>query len=98
MSLRDQFKYLVGGYYGIAELDEYNVKEYLLKEVEDYIKEFFKQNPIPDFNYDEEAELIKDSMSLKTKLQDALLVLNKIEAPIEVTILVKRRLKELDNK
>ena len=98
MDLKDQFKYLVGGYYGIKELDEYNVKEYLLKEVEDYIRDFFKQNPIQGFNYEKEAEKIKDHMSLKTKLQDALIVLNKVEAPIEVTIIVKRRLKELANR
>lgn len=98
MNLKDQFKYLVGGYYGIAEIDEYKLKEYLLKEIEEYIKEFFKQNPIQDFNYEKERELIKDNMPIKTKLQDALLVLNRLNCPIEVTILVKQRLKELNNK
>ena len=34
----------------------------------------------------------------KTKLQDALIVLNKLSAPIEITILVKQKLKELKNK
>lgn len=96
MDLKDQFKYLVGGYYGIQELDEYKLKEYLLKEIEDYIHEFFKQNPILDFDYEKEAENIKDNMPIKTKLQDALLVLNRIKAPIEITILVKLRLKEIE--
>ena len=98
MDLKDQFKYLVGGYYGIKELDEYKLKEYLLKEIEEYIKEFFEQNPIQNFNYEEERELIKDNMSIKTKLQDSLLVLNRIGAPMEVVMLVKLRLKELNNK
>ena len=37
--LKDQFKYLVGGYFGIREMDEYELKVYILKEVEEYIKE-----------------------------------------------------------
>ena len=97
MDLKDQFKYLVGGYYGICELDEYKLKEYLLKEIEEYIKKFFEQNPIPNFNYEKEANKIKDEMSLKTKLQDSLLVLNKMNASIEVILLVKNRLKKIDN-
>lgn len=96
MDLKDQFKYLVGGYYGIKELDEYKLKEYLLKEIEDYIHEFFKQNPISDFDYEKEQEEIKDNMPIKTKLQDALLVLNRIKAPIEITILVKLKIKEIE--
>ena len=30
MELKDQFKYLVGGYYGITYMDEYPLKEYVL--------------------------------------------------------------------
>ena len=26
MTLQDEFKYLVGGYYGVAEMDEYDLK------------------------------------------------------------------------
>lgn len=95
MDLKDTFKYLVGGYYGIRELDEYNTKEYLLKDIENYIIDFVKENPIQDFNYREFALDIEDTMPLKTKLQDSLLVLPKVNAKLEVILLVKARLKEI---
>ena len=40
MELENEFRYLVGGYYGISEMDEYNLKIYVLKDIKDYIKEF----------------------------------------------------------
>ena len=84
MTLEDEFKYLVGGYYGIMEMDEY------------YIRAFIEENPIPNFDYKKEAENIKDTMSLRTKLQDSLLVLYKINASMDLVFMVKARLKELD--
>ena len=93
MSLVDEFRYLVGGYYGIMLMDEYSLKEYVLKDVETYIKEYFKENPIDSFNYEEEANLVLDTVSDKTKLQDALLVLNRIKGPIDLILLIKLRLK-----
>ena len=45
---------------------------------------------------EKEQEKIKDNMPIKTKLQDALLVLNRIKAPIEITILVKLKIKEIE--
>ena len=36
MDLKDEFKYLVGGYYGIREMDEYDLKIYVLKDIENY--------------------------------------------------------------
>lgn len=95
MDLKDTFKYLVGGYYGIRELDEYTTKEYLLKDIENYIRDFVNDNTIPDFDYREEAEYIEETMPLKTKLQDSLLVLPKVDAKLEVILLVKARLKQI---
>ena len=95
MNLKDTYKYLVGAYYGIAEMDNYDLKEYVLKDIENYIKDFIKQNPIKDFNYRQEAALINDELSLKTKLQDSLIVLPKVNASMELILLVKARLKEI---
>lgn len=97
MLLEDEFKYLVGGYFGVIEMDNYDLKVYVLKDIEDYIRAFINDNPIPNFNYWEEAEMIKDMMSIKTKLQDSLIVLNKINAPMELVFLVKERLEKLKN-
>ncbi len=97
MNLLDTFRYLVGGYYGIREMDNYDLKEYVLKDIENYIKDFITENPISGCDYYHEAELVNQELSLKTKLQDSLLVLPKVNASIELILLVKRRLKELDS-
>lgn len=97
MNLEDQFKYLIGGYYGIAEMDEYPLKVYILKDIENYIKMFIEQNPIPNFDYKKKAEEYEQGLSLKTKLQDSLLVLPKVDAPMEIILLVKKRIKEIQN-
>ena len=56
MKLEDEFKYLVGGYYGVMEMDEYDLKVYVLKDIENYIRAFINENPIPEFDYKKEAE------------------------------------------
>lgn len=103
MKLEDQFKYLVGAYYGIRSVDNYDLKIYILKDIENYIKKYIKANPIPNYNYKEEAEKINEERPLKTKLQDSLLVLPKIDAPMELVFLVKEKIRiikenELKNK
>lgn len=95
MNLEDTFKYLVGAYYGIVEMDEYELKEYVLQDIQNYIKDFLLDNPIKDFNYRVEAENINKSLDLKIKLQDALLVLPKVNATTELILLVKDRLKRI---
>ena len=98
MDLKDQFKYLVGGYYGITYMDNYSLKEYVLKDIENYIKTFIEINPIDDFNYKEEAKKYEEELSEITKLQDSLIVLNKINALMDLVLLVKERLKRLNKK
>ena len=95
MELENQFRYLVGGYYGVSLMDEYDLKEFVLKDIENYIRDFIEINPIDNFNYKEEAEKIKDNVSDRVKLQDALLVLNKMNGPMDLVLLVKNRLKEM---
>lgn len=96
MKLEDQFKLLVLGYYGVRCLDEYDLKVYLLKDIEEYIKSFIEINPIDNYNYLDVALKLEDE-PIKVKLQDALIVLHKIKAPIDVILLVKRRIKMLEN-
>lgn len=94
MELENQFRYLVGGYYGVNLMDEYPLKEYILNDIENYIKNFIKTNPIDNFNYKEEASIIKENTSDKTKLQDALLVLNRIDGPMDLVFLIKKKLRK----
>ena len=98
MELENQFRYLVGGYYGVSLMDEYSLKEFVLKDIESYIKNFLEINPIKDFDYEKEAEIIKDTVSEKVKLQDALLVLNKIQGPMDLVFLIKQKLKKYEGK
>lgn len=96
MSLKDQYKLLILGYYGVVSLDEYDLKVYVLKDIEEYIKTFIEINKIKDFDYRSEALKYEEEASLKTKLQDSLIVLHKIKAPMEVVLLVKKHLKEIE--
>lgn len=95
MELIDQFRYQVGAYYGIRSMDEYDLKVYILKDIEDYIKNFLEQNPISNINYQEEARKVEEEVPLITKLQDSLLILPKIDAPIELILLVKKKIKTI---
>lgn len=94
MTLEDNFKLLVSGYYGIYEMDEYLSKAYILKELEKYIKEYIEEFPLTNYDYKKTAEEI-EKQPLKTKLQDSLLVLNKIKGPLELTLLIRNRLNEM---
>ncbi len=97
MTLKDTYRYMIGAYFGIEEMDEYTTKEYVLKEIKDYIDSFLDSNPI-DFNVEEEYNDVNKNVSLNTKLHDALLVLPKINAPIDLILLVKERIKSLNDK
>lgn len=95
MELKDQFRYLVGGYYGVTYMDEYPLKEFVLKDIENYIRDFIEINPIDDFDYKYEANLVLDNVSELVKLQDSLIVLNKIGADMELVLLVKNKIKSM---
>ena len=98
MDIENVYRYLVGGYYGVSLMDEYPLKEFVLNDIEKYIREYIMENPIDNFDYEKEALLIKDSVSDRVKLQDALLVLNRMKGSMDLVFLIKKRLKELDKK
>jgi hypothetical protein len=98
MELENQFRYLVGGYYGVSLIDEYPLKEFVLKDIEEYIRNFVEINPIDSFDYQREAELVKENVSDRVKLQDALLVLNKIHGSMDLVFLIKQKLKQYERK
>ena len=98
MELEDQFRILVGGYYGVRLMDEYPLKEFVMEDIKNYIETFNEINPIPNFDYDKEWERIQDTVSERVKLQDSLLVLNKINGSMDLVFLIKKRLKSLEKK
>lgn len=94
MKYDDRFKYLVGGYFGIKAMDEYNSKLYILKDIENYIREYCKLSE-EKYDYKSIAEEIYENTSLKEKLQDSLILLNDIKGPIELVIMIKQKIKEI---
>lgn len=92
---KDTFRYLVGGYYGIRNMDEYDLKVYVLKDIENYIIDYVNQNPIINYNYLEEAMKIEEELSLLEKLNDSLLLFTKLELPMELKLLIKQRIKTI---
>jgi 1,2-phenylacetyl-CoA epoxidase catalytic subunit len=95
MNTRDEFKYMAAAYYGIRELDTYELKEYILKEIEKKIRNFVVTHPDKEFDYKKMSEIYETEISFKTKLQDALLLLNQMKAPLDLIILIKHKLNEL---
>ncbi len=96
MEIDDTYRYMISGYFGVMEMDTYNLKEYVLKDIENYIREFVRQNPSSNFDFSIEVQKIKDTVPVKTKLQDALLVLNKMDnAPMDLILDIKHRLKNI---
>ena len=92
MSLEDEYKILIGAYFGMMELDSYITKEYVLDDLKKLIIDFENENIL---DYDNIKESYLKRVSLKTKLQDLLLVLNKIDGPMDLIIMVKQKLSDL---
>ena len=94
MTLEDEYKLLIGAYYGVKSLDEYDLKEYLLSDIRKLIDGFISSNKLGNYDYKEMEEVYNKELSLRTKLQDALLVLHDMNAPMEVILLIRAKLKE----
>lgn len=92
MTLDDEYKMLIESYYGIILMNEYDLKEFVLKKIEELIKNFENS-----YNYsnNEIKEYVKEKVSDKTKLQSSLIILNSINYDMELILLIKKKLKEL---
>lgn len=95
MKVIDRFNYLVGGYYGVKSIDNYPRRLYILKDIENYIKDYIHDNYEDNRDYKSEAEKIEKETSLKEKLQDSLILLNEMDGPIDLVLLIKLKVKEL---
>ena len=67
MTIEDTYRYMISAYFGVREMDSYDLKEYVLKDIKEYITDFVNQNPSPNFDFEKEVEKIKDETSLKHK-------------------------------
>lgn len=95
MTIQEQFSCMVGAYYGVAEMDEYPLKEYVLYDLEVFIKRFVSEHPNVNFSYLQQSEFVFQHTLFKTKLQDALLILPKLNVSMEFLFLIKKRIREI---
>ena len=51
MTIKDIFRYLVGAYYGMCEMDEYDLKEFVINDIEKYIRNFVSENKKTAYSY-----------------------------------------------
>lgn len=89
----NMYRMIISAYQGMQMMDEYDLKVYVLKNIDDYRKYYIKENNLK-LDFTKEEELISER-DKKSKLQDTLIVLNKINASMEVVHLVKERLNRI---
>ena len=94
MSTLDQYKLLIGAFYGVKYLDEYELKEYLLNDIRKIIKDFIETNKSKDYDFKKMEDVYEKELTKRTKLQDALIVLHNMNAPLEVSLLIRKHLKD----
>ena len=94
MKLEDTYRYMIAGRFGVELIEEYKLKEYILIEIDKYIDDFIDTNSI-DFDIEKVKEEVHDTYTDRVKLQDSLLILQSMNAPMELVFLVKAKLKEL---
>lgn len=95
MDLLDVYKYLIGGYYGVSLIDEYELKVYVLKDIEKYINDWLESNDLGDVDIDEINNEV-NSLDEVEKLQDAMLVLHQIDGPLDLILIINQRIMKLN--
>ena len=95
MDLLDVYKYLIGGYYGVSLIDEYDLKVYVLKDIEKYINDWLESNDLGDVDIDEINNEV-NSLDEVEKLQDAMLVLHQIDGPLDLILIINQRIMKLN--
>ena len=95
MDLLDVYKYLIGGYYGVSLIDEYELKVYVLKDIEKYINDWLESNDLGDVDLDKINNEV-NSLDEVEKLQDAMLVLHQIDGPLDLILIINQRIMKLN--
>ena len=97
MNFIDEYRLYVSAYYGIEQLDEYDLKEYIMEKIKKHVVNFIKTYNITSIDYSSIADEVKKDVPFKIMLKDALIVLPIIGAPLELSILIKQKLNDLSN-
>lgn len=96
--LENEYRLLIGAYYGVQAMDGYDLKVYVLKDIQTEQQKFLKEHPLlKDFDFEKESQKIQNQ-KLKNKLQDALIVLNRMDASRELIHMIRVKLREENKK
>ena len=91
---QNRYKTIIGAYYGVMLMDEYPLKAYVLKTLETLEEDYLQDKNIPS---DELKSFVKNRVSAKVKLQDALYILNELDEDTELLHMIKRKIRELES-
>ena len=90
----NRYKTIIGAYYGVMLMDEYSLKAYVLKNIENLAANYLKDKNIET---DGIKQFIRDKVSKKVKLQDALYILNELDEDKELLHLIKKKIRTLES-
>lgn len=90
----NRYKTIIGAYYGVMLMDEYSLKAYILKNIENLAANYLQDKNI---EADGIKQFIRDKVSKKVKLQDALYILNELDEDKELLHLIKKKIRKLES-
>ena len=90
----NRYKTIIGAYYGVMLMDEYSLKAYVLKNIENLAVNYLQDKNIET---DGIKQFIRDKVSKKVKLQDALYILNELDEDKELLHLIKKKIRKLES-
>ena len=93
--LEKKYRTMFGAYFGVSLMDEYPLKEYILKDIKDYIDAYVENYPLDNFDYQEFKSNVDKEESDIVKLQDALRVGNDLNFPTELIHLIKEKIRNI---
>ena len=90
----NRYKTIIGAYYGVMLMDEYSLKAYVLKNIENLAANYLQDKNIET---DGIKQFIRDKVSKKVKLQDALYILIELDEDKELLHLIKKKIRTLES-
>ena len=90
----NRYKTIIGAYYGVMLMDEYSLKAYVLKNIDNLAANYLQDKNIET---DGIKQFIRDKVSKKVKLQDALYILNELDEDKELLHLIKKKIRTLES-
>lgn len=94
----DDIKYMCSGYVGIKSLDDYERKVYILRDARKYIDSYVEDSDFKDFNFEDFCFQMEKEYSHLEHLQDALLLINAMNGPVDLILLIKPKIAKLKQK